>query len=107
MAGDDRGAEREADRALLGAGATGGFVAFVEIPADPDLLTLKDLRLLQDADAVFHPAGMDVRVLEFARRDAERVAGGSSGDAAARVKAGQRVVRLGEALQRPICSAGT
>lgn len=106
MAGDDQGAAREADRALLGAGGASGAVAFVAIPAEPEMLTLKDLRLLQDADAIFHPAGIDGRVLDFARRDAERIVEGSPGDAAMRAKAGQRVVFLGAALQRPICSAG-
>jgi len=45
---------------LLGAG-----------PGDPELLTLKASRLLQEADVVVHDGLVDSRVLELARRDAE------------------------------------
>jgi len=51
---------------------TPGSVALVGAgPGDPELLTVKALRLIQEADAIVHDALVDARVLEFARRDAE------------------------------------
>src|SRR4051812_6496308 len=60
----------QADRAegrvtLVGAG-----------PGDPDLLTIKALRALQDADVIFYDELVSAEVLDRARRDAERVAVG-------------------------------
>ncbi len=73
MAGDAQAAERALDRALLGAAGPEANVEIVILPEDPDLLTLRDLRLLQNADTIRHPAGIDARFLAFARRDATRV----------------------------------
>jgi uroporphyrin-III C-methyltransferase/precorrin-2 dehydrogenase/sirohydrochlorin ferrochelatase len=42
-------------------------------PGDPDLLTVKALRALQDADVVFYDELVSVEVLDRARRDAARV----------------------------------
>lgn len=42
-------------------------------PGDPDLLTLRALHTLQDADIVFYDELVTVGVLDRARRDAERV----------------------------------
>jgi uroporphyrin-III C-methyltransferase/precorrin-2 dehydrogenase/sirohydrochlorin ferrochelatase len=62
---------------------------------DPDLLTLRALNALQDADVIFHD-GVSDAVLNCARRDAERVvldrAAGQQVHAA--VRAGRRVVVL-------------
>ncbi|MEH2479368.1 uroporphyrin-III C-methyltransferase/precorrin-2 dehydrogenase/sirohydrochlorin ferrochelatase [Nitrobacteraceae bacterium AZCC 2146] len=75
-------------------------------PGDPDLLTIKALRALQDADIVFYDELVSPEVLDRARRDAARVPVGRRVgkpgigqdvvnklmiDAA---KAGQRAVRL-------------
>ena len=75
-------------------------------PGDPDLLTLRAARLLQDADIIFHDRLVGEGVLDHARRDAERVfVGKARADHAvpqreieARMieaaRAGKRVVRL-------------
>jgi uroporphyrin-III C-methyltransferase/precorrin-2 dehydrogenase/sirohydrochlorin ferrochelatase len=45
-------------------------------PGDPDLLTIKALRALQDADIVFYDELVSTEILDRARRDAARVAVG-------------------------------
>ncbi|MEO0996442.1 MAG: siroheme synthase CysG [Pseudomonadota bacterium] len=74
-------------------------------PGAADLLTLRALQTLQDADTVIHDRLISTAVLELARRDAEFIAVGKragSGTSQAainallveRVRAGQRVCRL-------------
>jgi uroporphyrin-III C-methyltransferase / precorrin-2 dehydrogenase / sirohydrochlorin ferrochelatase len=64
---------------------------------DPDLLTLRALNALQDADVIFHE-GVSEAVLDCARRDADRVVldGGRAVEQQflAAVRAGRRVVVL-------------
>ena len=72
-AGRDRDA-REAFEGGLAAGdtASAGAVHLVGAgPGHPDLLTLKALRSLQQADVIVHDNLVDARVLDLARRDAE------------------------------------
>jgi len=91
------------------AGADGvhGSVALVGAgPGDPDLLTVKALRALQDADIVFYDELVSPEILDRIRRDAARVAVGRrvgkpgiGQDAINRLlidaaTSGQRVVRL-------------
>ncbi|MEX0914280.1 MAG: siroheme synthase CysG [Wenzhouxiangellaceae bacterium] len=66
-------ARRFAERALADRKfQTRGSVALVGAgPGDPELLTVKALRLIQEADAIVHDALIDHRVLDYARRDAE------------------------------------
>src|SRR5947209_9681685 len=45
-------------------------------PGDPDLLTIKALRALQDADVIFYDELVAAEILDRARRDASRVAVG-------------------------------
>jgi uroporphyrin-III C-methyltransferase / precorrin-2 dehydrogenase / sirohydrochlorin ferrochelatase len=91
----------------LSSGAAEGSVTLVGAgPGDPDLLTVKALRALQDADIVFHDEDVSSDILDRVRRDASRIAVSRRDldvvnqqiiDAA---KAGRRVVRLksGEAF---------
>ncbi len=84
-----------------------GSVALVGAgPGDPDLLTIKALRALQDADIVFHDELVSGEILDRIRRDTTRVAigrrvgrPGIGQDAINKrmieaAQAGQRVVRL-------------
>jgi uroporphyrin-III C-methyltransferase/precorrin-2 dehydrogenase/sirohydrochlorin ferrochelatase len=96
--------------AFAGAQASGkakGHVTLVGAgPGDPDLLTIKALRALQDADVVFHDELVSSEILDRIRRDASRVPVGRRvgkpgiGQGAinqlmiAAAKLGQRVVRL-------------
>ncbi len=108
--GDSRGAERIAQQ-LLASTSTGpraaGDVTLVGAgPGDPELLTLKALRALQDADVILHDRLVPAAVLELARRDATRIcvgkAAGSIGSTQEEINAlliehasaGKRVVRL-------------
>jgi uroporphyrin-III C-methyltransferase / precorrin-2 dehydrogenase / sirohydrochlorin ferrochelatase len=96
--------------AFAGAQATGraeGRVTLVGAgPGDPDLLTIKALRALQDADIVFYDELVSPEILDRVRRDASRVPVGRrvgkpgiGQDAINRLmieaaKSGQRTVRL-------------
>jgi uroporphyrin-III C-methyltransferase/precorrin-2 dehydrogenase/sirohydrochlorin ferrochelatase len=96
--------------AFAGAQASGqaeGRVTLVGAgPGDPDLLTIKALRALQDADIVFYDELVSTEILDRARRDAARVPVGRRvgkpgiGQAAINkllieaAKSGQRAVRL-------------
>src|SRR5262245_12786701 len=73
--GDDPGAERLLESALDSPGelATGVVYLIGGGPGDPDLLTLKALRCLEQADVVLYDRLVSDAVLERARRDAERI----------------------------------
>ena len=79
-------------------------------PGDPDLLTIKALRALQDADVVFYDELVSPEILDRVRRDASRVPVGRrvgkpgiGQDAIHKLlveaaKSGQRAVRLKGAI---------
>jgi uroporphyrin-III C-methyltransferase / precorrin-2 dehydrogenase / sirohydrochlorin ferrochelatase len=108
--GDNPGAQRIAQQ-LLGTSSAkpraAGEVTLVGAgPGDPELLTLKALRALQDADVILHDRLVPAAVLELARRDAARIcvgkAAGKAGSTQEEINdlliehanQGKRVVRL-------------
>lgn len=109
-----RGAEAEAARLLKEAAQAGhvpdggrGSIALVGAgPGARDLLTLRAVQRLQEADVIFYDRLVDPEVLDLARRDADRVFVGKevgahawpqdriNGVIVAAARRGQRVVRL-------------
>ncbi len=87
-------------------GPEGGVTLVGAGPGDPDLLTVKALRALQDADVVFYDELVSPEILDRARRDAKRVPVGRrvgkpgigqdaiNGLLIEAAKSGQRAVRL-------------
>ncbi len=110
VAGDTQGAERIAQQLLGGASpaprAAGEVTLVGAGPGDPELLTLKALRALQDADVILHDRLVPAAVLEMSRRDAVQIcvgkAAGSLGSTQEEInelliehaRRGRRVVRL-------------
>jgi uroporphyrin-III C-methyltransferase/precorrin-2 dehydrogenase/sirohydrochlorin ferrochelatase len=108
--GDAQGAQRIAQQLLMRTAAApraAGEVILVGAgPGDPELLTLKALRALQDADVILHDRLVSAEVLDLARRDAARIcvgkAAGNVGSTQEEINAlmieqakqGKRVVRL-------------
>ena len=77
-AGRDEDAERllatELDRFAIDDSTTRGEVYLVGAgPGDPELLTMKALRLLQQADVVLYDRLVSAEVLDLARRDADKI----------------------------------
>ncbi|MBS0364773.1 MAG: uroporphyrinogen-III C-methyltransferase [Proteobacteria bacterium] len=115
LAGDEAGADLALQRELSAARLLGreptGARAIGEVyligagPGDPDLLTLRALQLLQQADVILHDRLVPAAILERARRDARRIfVGKGRGDAGQQerilnlmiqlARDGQRVARL-------------
>ncbi len=110
LKGDDRGARErmltEVNRAPAAAREDGIVYLVHAGSGDPELLTLRTLRLLEGADVIVHDPSIGSGVLDHARRDAERIDAGqgiaADGAAGGRIdellaglaRAGNRVVRL-------------
>jgi uroporphyrin-III C-methyltransferase/precorrin-2 dehydrogenase/sirohydrochlorin ferrochelatase len=107
LAGQEAEARREVLRALNRPENESGLVQLVGAgPGDPDLLTLKALRALQDADVIVHDRLVSAEILGLARRDARRLYVGKAAShhsvpqdqiealLIAEARAGRRVVRL-------------
>jgi len=110
LAGNETGARERMLTLVNGRGANepprGGVAIVGAGPGDPDLLTLRGLRLIQRADVVVYDKLVGPGVLDLVRRDAERIyVGKGKGDhsksqdeinalLAELALAGRRVVRL-------------
>lgn len=107
LRGDDTRAESFLAARLAGTSRPAGMVHIVGAgPGDPELLTIKALRLIQDADIVFHDRLVGAEIIDLIRRDAERVSVGKTKGyhsvpqteiherLIAAARAGKRVVRL-------------
>ena len=95
------GSERRAAQLLKarleeGPGPVEGSIAYVGAgPGDADLLSLRGVRRMQEADLVVHGPDLAPGILELARRDAERkVSGDPVADALSAAREGSRVVLL-------------
>ena len=108
------GSEREAAKLIKTAietgdfgGEAGGSVSLVGAgPGSKDLITLRGVQRLQEADVIYYDRLLDPEILELARRDAERVYVGKApgchtwpqekitATLVAEAKRGKRIVRL-------------
>lgn len=82
FAGKDEDAEVALDRAIAEGepGEPGEVYLIGGGPGDPDLLTFRALRLMQQADVIVHDRLISKEVLALSRRDAERIYVGKERD---------------------------
>jgi len=83
FAGRDNDAEAEISKSLS-ENDQGGKIGEVYLigagPGDPDLLTFRALRLMQQADVIVHDRLVSQQVIDLSRRDAERIYVGKERD---------------------------
>lgn len=78
LSGDEKGALGLAKEMLAGKQPEGIVHIVGAGPGDPDLLTVKALRLLQQADIVYYDKLVSEGIMDMIRRDADRVSVGKS-----------------------------
>ena len=103
LSGNDTAAARSFAGELRGNtdGGSGEVWLIGAGPGDPDLLTLRALQLLQQADVILYDRLVPDAILERARRDAERVfVGKESGDQAQQTHINELMVSLAGAGKR-------
>jgi uroporphyrin-III C-methyltransferase/precorrin-2 dehydrogenase/sirohydrochlorin ferrochelatase len=78
LAGEEQQAARQVIRDLNGAKAGArptGSVTLIDLASnDPEALRIRDLRALRKADVIAHDTGVSPAILDYARREAKRVA---------------------------------
>ena len=107
LSGNERGAEKALQGEIASPRESKGFVSLVGAgPGDPELLTLRALRVMQSASVVLYDKLVSPALVDLARRDAERIYVGKERDRHALPQAeinalmvklageGKRVVRL-------------
>jgi len=105
LSGNETAAARSFTSELRGAGSAPGEVWLIGAgPGDPDLLTLRALQLLQQADVILYDRLVPDAILERARRDAQRVFVGkeSGGEQAQQTRINELLVSLARAGKRVV-----
>ena len=102
LSGDEPAAQAEFERLLAAAPPRGEVYLVGAGPGDPDLLTLRALRLMQQCDVVLYDRLISPAIMELVRRDAERIFVGKKAKlhTVPQDEINQELVRLAQAGKR-------